>query len=184
MNWLDLVLIIIIGWFTVKGFLKGAVKQILGIAIFIIALRESWRLQPWVETNILPVFNVTGSMVKPFSILLSFVFFVIIGTIIGYFLIQIPKLGFLGFINHLVGGLCGFIITVLVIGYISLGFDKIVPARSSAYDAQPAKTDSRVESKFYYKIQHLVKDIERVAGKKDHQENGTGAFAPSTRDEL
>ncbi len=160
MNWLDLLIIIIVGLSTIGGFSRGALKTLLLIASVVIAIRESWRITPWVSNILAKNFNITGSFSSFFTSVVAFLIVFGICWIISVFLNKLPKLGLLGLLNRLVGAACGFIISILIFGYLSFAADKMFPVKfpddTGIRTEESVKQDARLESRYYFRIQSFI----------------------------
>lgn len=153
MNWIDLIIIIIFGLATIKGLIRGALKTLLYITTFCIAIKESSSLAPWMNEVVLSYFDIPNSFKETCAYILAFVAIMVIGGIISTLLHKIPTIGLLGILNKLIGGVCGFIISSIVIGYIGLFSEVIIPIKSEN------PNDPRIKSKFFIPIEKNVKQL-------------------------
>ncbi len=153
MNWIDLVILIIIFVFIVRGAVKGAAQRLVLIVSALLAYRYTSPFGEWLSEHVLPMFqipNETQSILLPIS---SFIVLLVIFWAIGTFIASFFKDGALAFINHILGGALGFVIATFLIS-IAISFGEtnfLTPAQN--------KLDARKHSKFYYPLAKLGSDI-------------------------
>ncbi len=114
MNWLDVVLLIILGLTVVIGLLKGFVKQVIGIAAVVVGLILA-ALYYWGIAEVLKTF-IRNELVADFlGFVFVFVCVLVLGSLAGYLLTKAMK-GPLAFINRVFGGVLGLVKGVLICG--------------------------------------------------------------------
>ncbi|KGN75082.1 hypothetical protein HQ47_04035 [Porphyromonas macacae] len=178
MNWLDLLIIIIVGISVFRGLIKGLLKISLFVAGFVIGVRESWRLVPYISDILVTRFNIESVYLNYLSYALAFLGIMCITWIISLFINKLSGEGILNLINRLLGGLCGFIISVLLIGYLGFLIDKIypigVPSRTTAENTKNKSAkpvDARLQSELYPRIQSFVRGLELDTYMNDWRKN-------------
>jgi membrane protein required for colicin V production len=114
MNWLDVVLLVILGLTVVVGFLKGFLKQIIGIAAVIAGLILA-AVYYWGIAEVLKTFIRNELVANFLGFVIIFVCVLILGSLAGYLLTKAMK-GPLAFVNRLFGGVLGLVKGVLICG--------------------------------------------------------------------
>lgn len=116
MNWLDIVLIVILIITTILGFIKGLIRQVIGITAVILGLVLASQYY-WGISEIFKSFIRNEFLCNFVSFLFVFICVLIIGSLLGYLLTKAMR-GPLKFGNHLLGGVFGALKAVLICGVI------------------------------------------------------------------
>jgi len=135
MNWLDIVILIVIAWFTLTSLRTGLIREIMALVGFVagIYLAGQFYLIPaaWLHQAGL---DVNLSSIAGFAVVLVVVW--VAASLLASLLHQVANLLFLGWLNHLGGGLFGLlrglvIVEILIIiaaRYPVAGLDKTIQA--------------------------------------------------------
>jgi len=115
-NWLDVILIIILGLTFILGLVKGLIRQVLGLAGVIVGLVVasrnygwlSWKIHSWVESDFWR---------NCLSFLLIFILIVLLSWLLGVLLGKLMK-GPLSLFNHVSGAVFGLIKGLLICAVI------------------------------------------------------------------
>ncbi|MDR1722315.1 MAG: CvpA family protein [Tannerella sp.] len=150
MNWLDIAILILAGIGLIKGIVDGMIKQVVSLGAFIIGIYFStWaaeKLSVYLAklTWIPPEANVIVSYVLGFLLIVCLV--MLAGMIVNRLVSVTP----LSFINHLIGGAIGLLITIL---FISLVFNMI-----EIFDkkSKVLPQETKVESRYYDKVRKMI----------------------------
>ncbi len=150
MNWLDVILACLAGFGFVKGLFDGAIKQVVSLMALVVAIFCcAWvadRLRGYILA--LGWFHEFG--VTALSYLLGFLLIVGVLTLAGDLVSRVVGVTPLGLLNHLAGGLFGFLfmmfflsLTINVVEYIDRG-SLLIPKEQKA------------ESRFYGPVKRIV----------------------------
>ena len=107
MNWFDIVILVVLAAFVIKGLLRGLLKELCSLVGLVAGLYLALRFSPPLAAEMARAFHLPQPLcsVAAFSLLFlaTFAFF----AILGYLLSRIVKPVFLGGINRVVGGVFG-----------------------------------------------------------------------------
>ncbi|MGD0782296.1 MAG: CvpA family protein [Candidatus Aminicenantales bacterium] len=115
-NWLDILLAVAVLSAVIVGLVKGFVRELIGLIVIIIGIVVAARVfGPVARFAGKFISNVTTANFVGF--LLVFLAVLIVGGILAGFIARLTK-GGLGFANHVLGGLIGFVEGILVAGAV------------------------------------------------------------------
>lgn len=148
MNIIDIIFGIIVLFFTFKGFTRGLIAEAIGIISFVAAFHFNGVYNPYICEFLSHFVKIETGFVLRFLSYIIFYFVVFFSLkFVTSFLGKI--FGGLGVLDNILGGVSLFLLSVLLLGFISIGIDKAIPIGSAE--------DYRIESKIYYPIQNFVK---------------------------
>jgi membrane protein required for colicin V production len=156
-NWLDIVVLIIVGYSTFAGLRRGFARAVVGIAATFLGIVFGFSFYGWVAAH---VFG--GMASREFAKLLGFLIvfgvFLLLGGIFARMLARLFKAIGLGWLDHLLGGAFGFVrglIVVSVLVTVTLAFrpqsieeSKTLPYVIGASNALATITPKEVKDKF------------------------------------
>jgi membrane protein required for colicin V production len=150
MNWLDILILILTGVGLIKGLIDGMIKQ----AVSLLALVAGIYLCAWAGELLSGYLSQYQWFPQKYLKIIScFLGFVLISSMVilaGKFVDMLISATPLGIINHLVGGIVGLAIMVVV---ISLIFNVLeIFDKNSAILSQEIK----VESRFYLYVKNII----------------------------
>ncbi len=163
MVWLDIVIYIVLIAAVVRGAIAGAVRRIALVAAVLIAFSESWRLSPWVCSEILPYLDVEPTTIK--QLLIPVIAFALVFAglyLVGRLVASFFEGGLLGIANRIAGMALGFVIAIYALGYSFSLFDTLVPIRSTTASMPPEAIDVRIRSELYAPIRGSITDLEAI----------------------
>ncbi|MDR2473009.1 MAG: CvpA family protein [Tannerella sp.] len=147
MNWLDIVILILVGIGLVKGLIDGVVKQLVSLAAlilgFVLCQTVASYLQGWMSGWSQSTAIIT-SYIFGFLLIVSVVF--LAGWVINKIVDATP----LSIINHLMGGITGVVIVTL---FISFAFNVI---EAFDTDSSVIPQAAKVESRFYNYVRSII----------------------------
>ncbi len=115
-NWLDILLGLVVLSAVIVGLIKGFVRELIGLIVIIVGIIAAARLfGPLARFAGKFISNPTTANFVGF--LLVFLAVLIVGGILAGFIAKLTK-GGLGFANHVLGGLIGFVEGILVAGAV------------------------------------------------------------------
>ncbi len=118
MNYIDIIIIIILGFAIVRGFINGLVKEVASLAALILGIWGAIRFSSFTAGRLYDYFDMTGKYVGIISFLITFGIIVIIIHFIGLLVDKLVDAVALGFINRLLGIAFGLFKSVIIMSVI------------------------------------------------------------------
>lgn len=118
MNWIDLVIVIILGMSMVTGFINGLVKEVASLAALILGIWGAIRFSGFTAAKLYDFFDMSGQYVGIIAFLITFGVIVILIHFIGILADKIVNAVALGFINRLLGIVFGLLKSVLIMSVL------------------------------------------------------------------
>lgn len=153
MNWLDIVLLVLAGIGLVKGLFDGIVKQVVSLIALIVAILFCAKVAAWLQGYIAPLGWLPDYGVTIASYILGFMLIVGILKLAGDAMSRLIGITPLGVLNHLLGGLFGWMFMMCFLSLLLNGLEYLDV--SSTWIPREAK----VESRFYAPIKQIVPTI-------------------------
>ena len=120
MNWLDILLILIIGFSLIGGLRKGLAREGLGFAALILGLLCGLWFYGTVAAVVLPLVSSKG-LANAIGFFLIFGAILLAGSLAGLVVEKVLKLIHLSWLNRLLGGVFGVVRGVLIGTVVILG---------------------------------------------------------------
>ena len=114
MNYIDIIIIIILGFALIRGFINGLVKEVASLAALILGIWGAIRFSSFTAGRLYDYFDMTGKYVGIIAFLITFGIIVVIIHFIGIIADKIVNAVSLGFVNRLLGIVFGLLKTVLI----------------------------------------------------------------------
>jgi membrane protein required for colicin V production len=121
MNWLDFLIIAIIGWFTVAAYLSGFIRETLGLAAVLLGVLLAGLFHDNLAEN-LQIFVDDETATRIVAFLAIFVIVAVAGWAASLFLRSTARLLMLGWADRVAGALFGFLKGVLIIQAVTVIF--------------------------------------------------------------
>ena len=118
MNYIDIIIIVILIFAMVRGFINGLVKEVASLAALILGIWGAIRFSSFTAEKLYDYFDMTGKYVGIISFLITFGIIVIIIHFIGLLVDKLMDAVALGFINRLLGIAFGLFKSVLIMSVI------------------------------------------------------------------
>jgi membrane protein required for colicin V production len=118
MNYIDIIIIVILGFSMVRGFMNGLVKEVASLAALILGIWGAIRFSSFTAGRLYDYFDMTGQYVGIISFLITFGVIVIIIHFIGLIVDKLMDAVALGFVNKLLGIAFGLFKSVLIMSVI------------------------------------------------------------------
>jgi membrane protein required for colicin V production len=125
MNYIDIIIIVILVFAMVRGFINGLVREVASLAALILGIWGAIRFSSFTAEKLYDYFDMTGKYVGLISFLITFGIIVIIIHFIGLLVDKLMKAVALGFINRLLGIAFGLFKSVLIMSVIFVVFNVI-----------------------------------------------------------
>jgi len=114
MNWLDTVLIILIGVATFIGLRKGIIKMALTLGGLVLGIFLAGRFYLPFSERLILISSPTWAKVAAFAII--FIGIMVLAAILAHFLEKVASTIMLGWANRLVGAILGFVVGAMFCG--------------------------------------------------------------------
>ncbi len=118
MNWIDIVILIILGFAVVRGFINGFVKEVAALAALVFGIWGTIKFSAFTAGKLYEWFDISGKYVGIIAFLITFGVIVIVIHFVGILADKIIDSVSLGFLNKILGMLFGLIKTVLILSVI------------------------------------------------------------------
>jgi len=173
---LDIIIFLLLIWFTIKGFTKGLIIELASVAALILGIYLAYFFSNITANFLHNTLNFTSKYLHPISFLATFVIVVIAVFILAKLLEKLVKTASLGLVNKLFGALFGFIKTALICGFLLYQFsffdiqNKIITEeiKNNSYTYKPLVTLS-------VSIVPLIKNIkDKIINTLSHDETHEG----------
>jgi len=150
MNWLDVVLIIPLLWFTYKGFRNGFVVELASLAALILGIIIALQFSFYTEALLREYFDISDQYLYILSFAITFILVALLVFLAGKIIHKLVNIIALGFLNRLAGALFGLLKTALVLSviiYFLNGFDT---------GSSLIKPETKENSQLYDPIESIV----------------------------
>jgi membrane protein required for colicin V production len=165
-NWLDIVVLVIVGYSTFVGLRRGFARAVVGIAATVLGIVFGFSFYGWVATHLLGGMS-SRELAKLLGFLIVFGAFMLAGAIAGRVLANLFKWVGLSWLERLMGAGLGFvrgIIVVCVLVTVTLAFrpqsieeSKTLPYVIGASNALSILTPHEIKDKFREAQENLKK---------------------------
>ena len=158
MNWVDLLILVVLGIAVVRGFIDGFVKEVAALAALILGIWGAIKFSAFTAAKLYEWFDMTGQYVGIIAFLVTFGVIVVVIHFVGILADKAIDVISLGFLNRILGIVFGLIKNVLILSVI---FSVL-----NAVDARRPFINKRKisESKLYNPISDIVPAIFPVLG--------------------
>lgn len=153
MNVADIIILVCLVPFMIKGGIDGFIRQLTGIASLIIGAWASWKFSALVSGWIAKWMEASNQLINIISYIVIFVAVVVILYILGKMLEGIVKLVMLNWLNKLLGVIFATVKCFLVIGIIILIFTSL----NNIFDI--VSQDYLDEAMLYNPIKSLAENV-------------------------
>ena len=125
MNYLDIAILVILAGFTLKGLLRGLLKEVCSLVGLVAGSFLAFRYHNPLAQWLMDTLNLPSQLCVVAAFLLLFLVTVILFSALGFLLSRVVKLIFLGGFNRVAGGLFGLmqgvVLLAVVLFALSLG---------------------------------------------------------------
>jgi membrane protein required for colicin V production len=130
MNWIDFIIIIILGFSLFRGFTEGLVKEVASLAALILGIWGAIRFSNLTAMKLSEWFDMTGQYVGIISFLVTFGIIVVLVHFVGVIVDKLVHAVALSFLNRLLGIVFGLFKTVLILSVFFVILNAIDARRS------------------------------------------------------
>jgi len=161
MNWIDFIIVIILGISLIRGFKDGFVREAASLAALILGIWGAIRFSNLTAGKLDDWFDMTGQYVGLIAFLVTFGIIVVLIHFIGIFVDKIVKAVALGFLNRLLGLVFGLFKAVLIMSVFFVILNAIDAHR-------PFLPKEKIEgSMFYNPISNVAPALFPIFGEGD-----------------
>ena len=153
MNWIDIIIIVILGISLISGFSTGFVKEISSLIALILGVWGSIKFSSFTATKLFEWFNITGGFGGLIAFIVTFLIIILIVHLLATAIDKVIKAASLGIVNKSFGALFSALKTVLVLSVVFM----VVNAFDEHFHFMPEKTVE--ESSLYSPIADIVPAI-------------------------
>jgi len=150
MNWLDIVILCLLGIGLIKGLFDGMIKQVVAVFALIAGIYLCSGVAIWLNDYLMQLEWFPQGTVLWISYFLGFVLIVGILLLSGRIVQKLVDATPLGIFNHLIGGVVGVVLMVLIISAL-LNIIEVVDSHSAILTQE-----IKVESRYYYMIKNII----------------------------
>jgi membrane protein required for colicin V production len=160
MNYLDILLLCLVGLLVLNGIRKGFIISLASLIALILGIWVAVHFSGFISSWLVKTFHPTGTWLSVLSFTLTFLLVVIGVMILAKLLEKVVKTVGLGLVNRILGGLFGLfkgILIVTVLLFIVVGFDskgKLITKKA------------RDSSFFYGSVEKVFPLFMKVTGEK------------------
>lgn len=150
MNAIDLFILVILLVGFVKGLFDGFIKQAISLIAIVVASYGCSLISLPIEIWIRSIFSLSKVFAHTMSLTISFLAILIIISCIGSIISKIIGKTPIGILNHLAGGIAGICITAILMSYLFMITDNIIPRKDED------ESSIRKNSTYYDQIRDIV----------------------------
>ena len=125
MNYIDIIIIIILAFAMIRGFINGFVKEVASLAALILGIWGAIRFSSFTAAKLYDYFDMTGKYVGIIAFIVTFLIIVVIIHFIGLLVDKLMEAVALGFINKLLGIAFGLLKSVLIMSVVFMVLNAI-----------------------------------------------------------
>ena len=153
MNWLDIVILCLIGAGLIKGLFDGMIKQAVSVVALIIGIYLCSGVAKWLIGYLQQLEWFPQHLALWTSYILGFCLIVGIILFVGRIVSRLIDATPLSIFNHLIGGVAGVILMVLMISFL-LNLIEILDPQSTIISQE-----IKVESRLYYAAKNIIPSV-------------------------
>lgn len=161
MNYIDIIIIIILGFSVVRGFINGLVIEVASLAALILGIWGAIKFSGFTSMKLYEYFDMAGPSIGIISFIITFIIIVIIIHFIGMLINKLMEAIALGFLMKLLGTVFGLLKTTLIMSVIFVVLNSINTRR-------PFLPDQKIEeSVLYNPISDIAPALFPIIGEGD-----------------
>lgn len=118
MNWLDAIIIILLGIGLIKGFIDGLIVEITEILALVLGIIFAIHFSGWTAAKLSDYFDLQVSWLGILAFSVTFIVVVIAVNLLGRFLDKVVRAAALGFFLRITGAIFGVIKVALILSVV------------------------------------------------------------------
>ena len=153
MNWFDLTILIFLLLALVKGYRKGFIMQLVGLAVILLAAIFGGKLAEIILPEINRFMDITPSFARALSFLIAFGLIAVVISLVGRLIEKLAEVVLLSFVNRLLGSVIA-VGTMMVVLSIVLNLVLMLDKRENIINSE-----IKQESFFFKRVEAVVPAI-------------------------
>ena len=125
MNYIDIIILIILGFAVVRGFINGLVIEVASPAALIFGIWGAIKFSGFTSAKLYEYFDMSGQFIGIISFIITFLIIVVIIHFIGMLINKLMEAIALGFLMKLLGTVFGLLKTTLIMSVIFVVLNSI-----------------------------------------------------------
>lgn len=125
MNYIDIIILIILGFAVIRGFINGLVIEIASLAALIFGIWGAIKFSGFTSVKLYEYFDMSGQFIGIISFIITFLIIVVIIHFIGMLINKLMEAIALGFLMKLLGTVFGLLKTALIMSVIFVVLNSI-----------------------------------------------------------
>jgi membrane protein required for colicin V production len=118
MNWIDFLIIAILGFGLIQGFMNGLVIEVAELAALVLGVWGAIHLSGWTAAKLSIWFDLQTAWLGIFAFALTFIVIVVCINLLGRLLDTMLKAVALGFVVRILGAVFGIVKTVIILSVV------------------------------------------------------------------
>nr|HID58117.1 CvpA family protein [Desulfobacterales bacterium] len=174
MNVLDITIVAVVGYCFLRGIFRGIVREIASIIAVFVGLYGAYIYYPLLAHGLSEWIG-NKSYANIISFLLIFFFIIVFIAFMARLIKYIFKASFLGWLDHLFGGVFGMIKGILIVSVLTITLTTFLPGQASSIKKSflssyviaisekiAALVPKEMKQKFYKNIKEFKKDWRKL----------------------
>jgi membrane protein required for colicin V production len=125
MNYIDIIILIILGLSVLTGFVNGLVKEVASLAALIFGIWGAIRFSGFTSGKLYEYFDMSGQYIGIVSFIITFIIIVIVIHFMGMLIDKLMKAVALGFLMKLLGTVFALLKTTLILSVVFVVLNSI-----------------------------------------------------------
>ncbi|PLY00226.1 MAG: colicin V production protein [Desulfuromonas sp.] len=121
MNFVDVLILIVIGVFLLKGLLRGLMKELCSLVGLVVGALLAFRFHGPLAETMVSAFKLPASICVVLAFLAIFLTILLVFGLIGMLLSRYVKLLYVGGLNRVAGGIFGLVQGALILSVVMFG---------------------------------------------------------------
>ena len=144
MNYIDIIILIVLGLSVINGFINGLVKEVASLAALIFGIWGAIKFSGFTSAKLYEYFDMSGQYIGVISFIITFIIIVVVIHFLGMLIDKLMEAIALGFLNKLLGTVFGLLNTTLILSVVFVVLGSIDARR-------PFLPHEKIEESILYK---------------------------------
>lgn len=118
MNWLDVIVLVVVGWRAFSGYRRGLVRQVFELVGLVAGLFLAVRYYYYLQLQLRVYVSLPAPVLAIFSFLSVLFAVMLVARLLGYICTSLLSFPGLGWVNALSGAVVGILIAVVTISFL------------------------------------------------------------------
>jgi membrane protein required for colicin V production len=125
MNYLDIIILVILGFSVITGFINGLVKEVASLAALIFGIWGAIKFSGFTSAKLYEYFDMSGQYIGIISFIVTFIIIVLVIHFMGTLIDKLMEAIALGFLNKLLGTVFGLLKATLILSVVFVVLNSI-----------------------------------------------------------